>query len=446
MLSRRQFLKFSLTPFLYGLIGQAQSRAQSNIKGIVIGGGIAGLTVARALTQAGMDITVLEARDRTGGRIWTDRSFGQAVDMGASWIHGTDGNPITELARNIDTFATSAENTYVLGANGAEVSDSALETLSEELELFMEAAEELAEELDADIPLSDAVRIILEGEPVTPLRNWGLVTEIELDSAASLDRLSLFYTGADDEFDGDEVVFPGGYDQIVDLLAADLDIRLNQIVRIVEYASDGVRVTTDTDVFEADGVVVTLPLGVLKAGRVQFSPSLPNWKQNAINRLDMGRLNKIALRFPSVFWQPDADFIGYVSETRGEFPTFLNQNRFSDIPMLMSFVGGDFARALENLSDEETQARVMNVLRRIYGASSPDPNGLLISRWGQDPFALGSYSYLPVGATPDDYNALAEPIADRVFFAGEATNSRYPATVHGAYLSGLREAERILNL
>ena len=442
MISRRKFLGMSLAPFAMGLAGQAQS----DVKGLVIGSGIAGVTVARALSEAGIDITVLEARGRTGGRIWTDRSLGFAVDMGASWIHGTEGNPITGISRGIDKFITSSDNVRVFGANGAEIGDNALGTLSGELEYFYEVAEELAYEFDNDVSIGEAVRRILEGDSLTPLQNWGLSTGIELDYAASLDQLSFFYSGSDNGFDGDEALFPGGYDQVIDLLAIDLDIRLNQVVRSVEYSSNGVRVTTDTDIFEADGVVITLPLGVLKSGNVQFSPPLPEWKQKAINNLGMGRLNKIALQFPSSFWQSDADFIGYVSDVRGEFPSFLNLNRFTDSPALMGFVAGEFGQSLEGMTDEEIQSRAMIVLRRIYGSSIPDPTGLVISRWGQDPYALGSYSHIAVGATPDDYDAMAEPVGDRVFFAGEATHSRYPATVHGAYLSGIREAERILDL
>lgn len=443
MLTRRNFLKMSLLPFLYGRRGRI---IQSDIKGLVIGAGMAGVTVARSLHQAGVDITVLEARDRVGGRIWTDRSLGTPVDMGASWIHGTSGNPITDLAQGIDLYRTNYENVRVFTENGSAVGESALITLGGELEFFLEAAEELSEELDDDISLAAALRVFTEGESLTPLQQWGVVTGIEHDYAATLDQLSLFYSDSGEDFDGDDALFPGGYDQIINLLTANLNIQHNQVVRVIEYESDGVRVTTDTDVFEADGAVITLPLGVLQSGQVEFSPPLPDWKQNAINRLSMGRLNKIAMRFPSTFWQADADFIGYASETRGEFPIFMNVNRFADAPVLMSLVSGDFSKSLEDQTDDQIMSQIMSVLRRIYGTSIPDPEAFLISRWGKDPFAFGSYSHIPVGASPEDHEALAEPVGDTLFFAGEATNADYASTVHGAHLSGLREATRILDL
>jgi monoamine oxidase len=98
------------------------------------------------------------------------------------------------------------------------------------------------------------------------------------------------------------------------------------------------------------------------------------------------------------------------------------------------------------LADKEIVAEAMATLRRIYGEAIPDPAAWLITRWAADPFAGGSYSYTPVGADSEDYEQMAAPVGDRLFFAGEATHREHSATVHGAFLSGLREAQRIRNL
>jgi monoamine oxidase len=121
-----------------------------------------------------------------------------------------------------------------------------------------------------------------------------------------------------------------------------------------------------------------------------------------------------------------------------------NRGEFDDgAPILMAFTGGNFARSTEILSDEDVADGAMGVLRKMFGSSIPEPQDGVRARWGRDPFAFGSYSHIPVGATPRDYDTLAEPVGDRLYFAGEATNRRYPATVHGAFLSGVREANRI---
>jgi len=112
----------------------------------------------------------------------------------------------------------------------------------------------------------------------------------------------------------------------------------------------------------------------------------------------------------------------------------------------MGLNSGNYARYLEGLSDQAVVAVAMQVLRGIYGKSTPAPDGAVVTRWGSDPFCLGAYSSIPPGATGKAYDTLAEPVGDRVFFAGEATSRKYPATVHGAFLSGEREAKRIADL
>lgn len=156
----------------------------------------------------------------------------------------------------------------------------------------------------------------------------------------------------------------------------------------------------------------------------------------------MGRLDKVVLKFPHVFWPRSTTTFGFVSQTFREFPEFLNGFKLTGEPILLAFAAAGFARQLETLPDAEVQAKLMTVVRTMFGAKSPDPIGMKYSRWGKDPFAGGCYSYVPVGATSELYDVMAKPI-DKLFFAGEATSRDYRATVHGAFLSGLREAKRV---
>jgi monoamine oxidase len=181
----------------------------------------------------------------------------------------------------------------------------------------------------------------------------------------------------------------------------------------------------------------------LKQGSVTFQPELPASKNAAIARLGMSVLNKCYLRFPSVFWDRRPELLGYVNSARGQWCAWLNMFHYTRQPVLVGFNSGSFGEQLESLSADACTASAMSVLRKIYGASIPEPNGVRITRWKSDPFTFGSYSHLPPGAGARDYDLLQASVGGRLFFAGEATSREYPATVHGAWLSGRKAAKEI---
>jgi monoamine oxidase len=137
--------------------------------------------------------------------------------------------------------------------------------------------------------------------------------------------------------------------------------------------------------------------------------------------------------------------IGYLSDKENAFLEFLNFRRYTSAPVLIGLVAGEFARSLESLSEEEIAERVMEQLWQIHGDDIPEPEAVVKTHWASDPFSLGSYSIMPPGSTSRDRKTLAESVADVLFFAGEATSSDYPATVHGAFLSGIQAAEEIVS-
>jgi len=393
-------------------------------------------------------VIVLEARDRIGGRIRTDRSLGVAVDLGASWIHGVTGNPITRLATDfgVATVSSTYDSNALYDADGRLIEDKVATQGDRTFANLLKRARRIANDLDVDISVAEGLRRAADGETFSRdqqrLLNWEMA-EVEVDYAASLEMISLGAFGQDDGFRGKDALFPDGYDQIVRGLAQGLDIRLGQRVRGVAYDAGGVRVVTEGGEYAADRAVVTVPLGVLKEGGITFSPALPRGKQRAIAHLDMGVLNKVALAFPRAFWPDGPQFISYVSATYGEFTEFLDMSRYTNAPILVALTGGDFARSFETRTDSDVAGQAVRVLRTIFGGAVSEPTGVAVTRWIADPYARGSYSHLPVGATPDDYDSLAEPVGDWLFFAGEATIRDYPATVHGAFLSGMRAARRV---
>lgn len=457
-LSRRHFLGLLAAALSAGAFPVIASKsqpthAQDGKNVIIIGAGVAGLAAGLQLHIAGYKVIILEGRDRIGGRVWTNRSMrGLPLDMGASWIQGTDGNPLTELVQenNIQIVESDPDNFVLYAGNGESVDDETVLELDEAFDELMDEIDEYRETLDDDISLGSAIRQILDAWELSEEEEHALLAmvnmNIEHEYAADVDDLSLFWWDNDEGFGGGDVLFPGGYDQVVQRLADGLDIRLNQIVQSVEYSGDGVAVTTMQNVFEGDYLVITLPLGVLKSGIVSFEPPLPAAKQAAIRNLGMSVLNKVYLHFPDVFWDSEAEWIGFLGESTGEWAATLNIYAYTRQPVLLLFNAGEYGLAIEDMSDEQITEKAMEMLRTVYGENISDPDDVLITRWGKDPFALGSYSSIYLGSTPEDRDALAQSVENILFFAGEATSIEYAATVHGAFLSGQRAAEEVMEI
>jgi monoamine oxidase len=424
-------------------------RAQTGKSVLVVGAGMAGIAAARRLQDAGYTVTVLEARDRAGGRIWTDHTLGLPLDMGASWIHGIDGNPLAELVDEfgIETIPTE-EEMVLYDPDGEQWDDDEIAELEDAVEDLLDTLESFAEDSDEDMSWAEAVEELFADEDLDEEERRDLLYAlngiIEHEYAVDMSDFSLWWGTEDEEYEGDEVIFPAGYEQVVNVLAEGLDLRLAHPVRQITYGDSGVTITTDQGDFAADYAVITLPLGVLKRGTVVFNPPLPEWKNQAIQRLNMGVLNKCYLRFPSVFWDADATWIGYISANKGEWSEWLNLYPYLDQPILLGFNAGAYGAEIEGWSDEQIVAAAMDTLRTIYGDDLPQPEGYAITRWGSDPFSFGSYAHIPPFASPDDRAKLGEAVAGRLFFAGEATRNDYPATVHGALLSGWQAADEVM--
>lgn len=441
--SRRQAMKLALLGGLAPAIVPA--RAQEPIDVIIIGAGIAGLAAARTLADEGMRVVVLEAANRIGGRIHTDRSLGLPVEVGAGWIHGPQGNPISDLARQAgqDTFVTDDESFELFTSDGSYIGDDALEDGIEQLEA---AAAIIDEELDEDRSLEAALRGYAPGVVDDPLTRWMLSAYTEFSTGGPLADLSGLYYDEDDVFPGADVILPDGYDAILPPLAAGLDIRLRHRVNAITHSETGVIISTTQGDFTARAAICTLPLGVLKAGGVTFDPPLPSAHRQAIDRIGVGNVTKFALRFDRPFWQEDIQYFGVMTDPPGRWNYVLNTLTHSPVPMLMAVSLGDYAAQVEAMDDQAALADVMQVLRGVMGSGIPEPSGHLMSRWSRDPLAQGAYSFASVGSAPDDFAHLAQPVGETLFFAGEHTDFAYHGTVHGAYLSGIKAAEYLYNV
>ncbi|KAK4149495.1 flavin-containing amine oxidoreductase-domain containing protein, partial [Chaetomidium leptoderma] len=299
------------------------------------------------------------------------------------------------------------------------------------------------------------------------LMNWH-IANLEYSNAINYHQLSLqgWDIDAGNEWEGSHSMVVGGYQSVprgLMHLPTPLDVRQQSPVSKVAYTSGstaGPATVTCEDGFrvEADYVISTIPLGVLKHGNVKFEPPLPSWKSDAIERLGFGVLNKVILVYNEPFWDEDRDIFGvlrnptnrhtldqkdYASQ-RGRFFQWFNVTRTSGLPVLIALMAGDAGFDTEQTCNDDLVAEATGILRSVYGSRTPNPIEAVVTRWASDKFARGSYSSAGPDMKADDYDTMARPVGN-LFFAGEHTCGTHPATVHGAYLSGLRAASEILD-
>ncbi len=449
-LTRRQFSALALGPLgAGGLAACAPFAPLPNAQGLtvlVVGAGVAGLAAARRLHDAGAQVIVLEARDRLGGRTTTSEWRGAALDLGASWIHGVDSNPLTELVQGagLGLIATDVESSIGFDAATSDgfVDNSALARAAARLT----AAIEVGQDADADQLLRRVVDAATLGASADESRliRYLAASAIENEYAGSVDELSTWWFDEAEAFGGGDAMIEGGYAQVPEVLAAGLEVRLGMPVTTVTWATGGATVQTTAETFAADAVIVTVPLGVLQAGDIAFEPALPAVHQRAVNSLGMGVLNKVFLQFDEVFWDDTVDWIGIVPPERFDpWVDWVTIGRSTDRPLLLGFAAGELGRRVDGLSDEQVIASALATLRSAY-PGAPVPLDALVTRWGADAFARGSYSFAAVGSDPTMRDDLARPIGGRLYLAGEATSREHPSTVHGALLSGRRAAEQVI--
>ncbi|KAJ8766004.1 hypothetical protein K2173_020520 [Erythroxylum novogranatense] len=442
---------------------------KSNI--IIIGAGLSGLAAARQLMRFGFKVTVLEGRKRAGGRVYTKKMEGSggggnkvsaSADLGGSVLTGTLGNPLGILARQLGHSLHKVRDKCPLyRSDGQPVDldmDMKVETAFNKLLDKASRLRQLMGDVSVDVSLGAALETFRQvyGDAVNEemnLFNWHCAN-LEYANAGLLSKLSLAFWDQDDPYDmgGDHCFVPGGNGRLVQALAENVPIFYEKTVHTIRYGIDGVQVIAGSQIFEGDMALCTVPLGVLKSGSIKFIPELPQRKLEGIKRLGYGLLNKVAMLFPYVFWETDIDTFGHLTEdpiARGEFFLFYSYATVAGGPLLLALVAGEAAHKFESMSPTDAVTQVLQILKGIYepqGITVPEPLQTVCTRWGSDPFTLGSYSNVAVGASGDDYDILAESVGDgRLFFAGEATTRRYPATMHGAFLTGLREAANMAN-
>jgi monoamine oxidase len=434
---------------------------------LILGAGAAGLAAARDLAAAGVEVNLIEARDRIGGRIHTNHTSNIVpVELGAEFVHGRHPQLI-QILENLETPLCDVTRNHWYFENGS-LTDS--RDFWNQLSLLMDL-------LNPDAP-DHSFQNFLASLPQdeTTARAKAVATRyVEGFHAADVNRIGVHglikANAGEDEVDGHHSFrVLGGYDVVTKSLfeqaqANGAVVNLNTIVKELRWSRSQVEAACIADKrlqkFSATHAVITLPLGVLQAkyhqrGAVRFVPELPPAKQAAIERIPMGQALRISLIFRERFWEklvvPGMEGrgsfrqLGFFHHPQASLPNWWTLLPLR-VPMIVGWIGGPEAERFIGRGEEYAVAEALASLQLILGVSEDSLRKLLLASythdWGADPFSRGAYAYLPVNGLEAQL-ALGSAIDNTLFFAGEATSVGHIGTVHGAIASGHRAAEEIL--
>jgi monoamine oxidase len=418
---------------------------------IVIGAGLAGLAAAERLVRAGRQVTLLEARNRLGGRVWTDPTGPAPVDLGAEWVG--DKGEVHDLlvqggAHLRDASGERFRRTRSGWENLRDLPDVTRDLIARARKSSDGATDRtLLEALDACCsgPDDDEARALLlsyvEGfhaaDPARLSLRW--LTEVEKTQPAEASELRAVE----------------GAGRAVSALAGAIEgrceLRLNRVVREVRWKKGAVQVTStgpggESEVHEADAAIVTVPLPLL--GALGFAPAL-DAKLAAAGRLAMGRVVKLVLRFRSAFWKEigPLDRMLFLQGAAAPFPVWWAPADPA-LPQLTGWVAGPRAAGLAGIGGARLAELGVTSLAETLAIGRGDVadqlEGFHHHDWNDDPFAMGAYTYVTAGGA-DAHRVLAEPVAETLYFAGEATcGTGLNATMEGAVQSGRRAAAELL--
>ncbi|MEZ5811989.1 MAG: NAD(P)/FAD-dependent oxidoreductase [Rhizobiaceae bacterium] len=407
----------------------------SDVDVVIVGAGAAGLGAAKVLARAGRSVKLFEAMDRIGGRAFTEsETFGIPFDQGCAWLHAADRNPFFPEAQaagwTLFHHDMGLDRLY-FGRHAASAAQMA----------EMEAADESFSEL--------LVSYRSEGDRVSELMVQTASGHASgtfmgpMDFAQDLDEISIadFANAADLD---PNYFTKEGFGALVHRWGADVPVELSTPVRTLDWSGDGVTVGTDRGSIRAGKVIVTASTGTLSFGGIKFTPDLPKSHADAIDDLPMGLLTKIPLvvRKERFGLKPFDDLL---VERRNSHDIYFLCFPF-DLDLMVGFVGGDFAWEIECAGEAAAVDFATSALARIFGADAAGAvEAGAMTRWGSEPWTRGAYA----AARPGQAGArdvLAQPVAERIFFAGEALGGPLMQTCGGARLSGERVARRLLGV
>lgn len=416
---------------------------------IIIGAGVSGLSAAKKLQEENRNILVLEARNRIGGRISTDRSLGFPIDLGASWAHDLPNNIIAKqpTAFNIQLLPYHDLHHQLNGHTifNAENKKLNLYELEKIKKFYCGIAKTLGFQSE-DVNLAQLLETYYDPELTKTesiqVKNW-LTNFMVCWSGSELAETSIkVWKNMQEE--SIQAYVLNGYDRLIENLSMGIPIKTATEVQKIDYSTDRIKIYTSQGEFAAQQVIITLPIGVLKRGLVEFIPPLPESKLMAIKNIGLGALEKAVLHFSHCFWDEQALSIELLHSSSSSIQTYINYYALMKKPVLVALYGGNTAKKMEKIRKFKSLESFVAPLKKIYRDQYQDPVNIIHTQWNEDPYSQCSYSFLPRGVNDNCFDRLAEPINNRLYFSGEATHKTMYATVHGAYLSGIKAAEKII--
>jgi len=420
-----------------------------NYDTIVVGAGAAGLAAAQHLQESGQSVFVVEARDRIGGRIWTDESFADfPVEWGAELIHG-ETTVTQELVRLAGLQMLPAPRKPLLrwlSARGAKPIAQLPADLRQTIEALQRAYQQLPKEANLATDESLADYFYRCGFSPTALDMADvLFAQTCCASSKTLSCADLVREMYADLAGQDEFRIAEGYGALLEKYSAQLSIRLATPVRVIRRRTNDVAVITDRETLYAQHVVITVPVSILQANQITFEPPLPASKQAAIAAFRTEAATKLLYHFTKPPWDDDLVYMMHTGiAARWWTPGYPRP----DAAVICCFVTAQRATAIDAMTEDDALRVGLDELSTLLGRDDLHRQCIAAKRvsWAHDPYALGGYAHIPPGA------AAARPIlagaeGDQLFFAGEATAfETNPQTVHGAIESGWRAAREILAL
>jgi monoamine oxidase len=404
---------------------------KSEVDVAIVGAGAAGLAAAHELAAAGLEVLLIEARGRIGGRAWT-LSEGQPcpLDLGCGWLHSADVNPWVKIAQELGFTVDKATPPWARQMRDIGFPPDDYADFSRVSSAFWDRLEE-AKDSEPDRPASD---LLEAGSRWIPL----------------IESISSYYNGAALKLvsikDLGRYIDTGvnwrvveGYGTLIATYGADLPVALHTIVHAIDHSGARIKIETSRGTINARATVITLPTDVLASGAVTFRPALDD-KLTAAANLPLGLADKLFFRLQRPDDLPNSEHLfGAIDELTASYAI-----RPRGCPIIECYFGGSLAADLEKGGVAAFESYAREQLTRHLGAGvGANITAIVATRWQADSFARGSYSHALPGHA-DDRFVLAAPVGDRLFFAGEACSPEFFSTAHGAYLTGVDAARQVL--